>query len=439
MIRQIIKKIIVSILLWEAKLVISKYKPRVIAITGSVGKTSTKDAIYSVLSNFYFIRKSTKSFNSEIGVPLAILGCPNAWNDPIAWLKNILEGLLLICLPNRYPEWLVLEVGVDKPGDMDLITSWLKPDVVVVTRLSKVPVHVEFFPSPEAVFHEKGKLVRAVKPDGVVILNADDEDVIAFRNLTSSKTMLFSAGGSSGGLIGPDLNASDYSVFYETEDDVEVPAGIRFSVRFGDKSVPVEIRGSLGAHYINTGLAALLVGLSQGLDLDKLAVALSQVDRAPGRMKILSGTKKTTLIDDSYNSSPVALSAALDALAAVKTKRRIAVLGDMLELGKYSVDEHKKAGAHAAKCAQMLVTVGVRARSFAEGALENGMKEAKITRCEDSRNAAEFLKNTVKKGDVILIKGSQSMRMERVTAALLSEPHKAGRLLVRQEDEWLKR
>ncbi len=439
MFKKIIKKIITAIILLEARLVLKKYKPKIVAVTGSVGKTSTKDAIYTVLSKFYFIRKSSKSFNSEIGVPLTILGCANAWSSPSKWLKNIFEGLALIILPNKYPEWLVLEVGVDKPGDMDFITSWLKSDVVVVTRLSKIPVHVEFFPSVQSVFEEKGKLVKAVKPNGVVILNADDEDVLAYKNITSANTILFSTQGHA------DLVASEYSVIYEGEvatsssTNNERPTGIRFRLDHSGQSLHINIKNSLGYQHIQTCLAALSVGLSQNLDLNKLVEALSQYDTPPGRMKLIDGLKHTTIIDDTYNSSPIALSLALETLGFVQGKRKIAVLGDMLELGKYSTEEHKKAGARVAEHADLLVTVGIRARFIAEGALEAGMKEKKIVRFEDSIKAGDYLSKIIKRGDIILVKGSQSMRMERAVKMMMAEPNKAHEFLVRQEEDWLKR
>jgi UDP-N-acetylmuramoyl-tripeptide--D-alanyl-D-alanine ligase len=433
MLKQILKKIVTHIILAESRVVIKKYKPKIIAITGSVGKTSTKDAIYTALSKFYFIRKSSKSFNSEIGVPLTILGCPNGWNSPTLWMKNILEGLALIFLPNRYPEWLVLEIGVDKPGDMDQITSWLRPDVVILTQLSKVPVHVEFFSSPQAVMEEKGKLIKAVKPDGVVILNADDEDVLDFKNKTSAKTILFSANGNA------DLVASNYSVNYEEKDGVKIPKGATFRLDYNNTSIPITINGSLGKQYIYTSLAALSVGLSQNLNLVELASSLSEHITPPGRMKILSGIKKTTILDDTYNSSPIALSSAIDTLASLEGKRKIAVLGDMMELGKYSTEEHRQAGMRVADECNILVTVGLRARFFAEGAIEGGMKEKMIFKFEDSRQAGEYLKKSLKKGDIVLVKGSQSIRMERVVEAVMAEPELAKELLVRQEDDWLKR
>ena len=117
------KSLVINVLQWEAKLILAKYKPKIVMVTGSVGKTSTKDAIYSVLASKFFVRKSQKSYNSDIGVPLTILNCENAWSDPFLWLLNFLKGLSLIVLPSRYPKWLVLEVGADRPGDIEKLLT----------------------------------------------------------------------------------------------------------------------------------------------------------------------------------------------------------------------------------------------------------------------------------------------------------------------------
>jgi UDP-N-acetylmuramoyl-tripeptide--D-alanyl-D-alanine ligase len=160
------KSVVVRGLTFEARCVLKKYHPRIIAVTGSVGKTSTKDAIFTAISGDVHARKSEKSFNSEIGVPLTILGLANAWSNPFLWFKNLLDGLLLIVFKQEYPEWLVLEVGADRPGDIESVAAWLKPDVAVFTRLPDVPVHVEFFSSPEEVIKEKKFLAYALKAGG---------------------------------------------------------------------------------------------------------------------------------------------------------------------------------------------------------------------------------------------------------------------------------
>lgn len=428
--KEIFKTIIVHILAWQARMVLAKYKPKIVAVTGSVGKTSTKDAIYTVLSHFFHTRKSAKSFNSEIGVPLTILGVPNAWSNPILWLKNIYEGFALILLPNKYPQWLVLEVGVDKPGDMAFITKWLHPDITVVTRLSKVPVHVEFFPSVQDILDEKGKLVEAVKNDGFVVLNVDDEEVMQMKNKAKGRVVTF--GVSEDAMV----KGSEYEITY---DEAGAAVGVSFGVESNNEKATAFVTGSLGEQYAYIGLAAVAVARTQNLPLAKVCKILSALATPPGRMRLLSGIKNTTLIDDTYNSSPVALANALRTLKSVKARRRVAVLGDMLELGKYSTEQHIKAGAVAAACSTLLVTVGLRSKFMRDGAIEAGMKERSIISFSDSRAAGEFLRGALKKGDVVLVKGSQSMRMERVTAALLAEPEKAVDLLVRQESDWQKR
>src|SRR3989304_8554200 len=153
-----LKQILISILKFEAKLILKKYKPKIVAITGSVGKTSTKDAVYASLSKFYYVRKSEKSFNSEIGLPLTILGVPNGWNDPIVWLQNIIEGLELIFTREKYPEWLVLEIGADKPGDIRNAASWIYADIVIIPKIGQTPGHIEFFKSLEKLIEEKASL-----------------------------------------------------------------------------------------------------------------------------------------------------------------------------------------------------------------------------------------------------------------------------------------
>jgi UDP-N-acetylmuramoyl-tripeptide--D-alanyl-D-alanine ligase len=179
--KSLFKKIIVAIITWEARMLIARTRPHIIGITGSVGKTSTKDAVYTVLKQKVRVRKSEKSFNSEIGVPLTILGLPNAWNNPIRWIKNIIDGALVVAFPGNYPEWLVLEIGVDRPGDIARLTTWIKPDIVILTRLPDVPVHVEFFSSPEAVIAEKSQLVDALKSEGIFVFNNDDEAIVKIK------------------------------------------------------------------------------------------------------------------------------------------------------------------------------------------------------------------------------------------------------------------
>ena len=430
--KNIFKKIIAKILEIEASTIIKKYQPKIIAVTGSVGKTSTKDAIYSVISKSFHVRKSEKSFNSDIGVPLTVLGCNNAWNNPIKWLQNIYKGLDLILFRRSYPEWLVLEVGADRPGDIKQITRWLKPDVVVVTKFSKVPVHIEYFKDKNAVVLEKGFLVSALKHDGTLILNSDDEDVFAFKNKTTNKIITYGLEGNT------EVRATNYSI-YSNEETGE-PLGVCFKVEYVGNCLPVKLAGTLGSNNIYSSLAALAVGISLGLNLVEATENLSNHIAPRGRMTLIKGIKNSLIIDDTYNSSPVALTSALETLKSLKIKKKkIAMLGDMMELGKHTAEAHKEAGVLAATACDILVTVGLRSRALAESAIDAGLDEDSVLQFDSSEEAGLYIKNIIGEGDIILVKGSQSTRMEKIVKEIMAEPEQASELLVRQDEEWLRR
>lgn len=433
--KAIFKKVVAALLTFEAKLILRKYKPKVVAITGSVGKTSTKDAIYTVLAPHVYVRKSEKSFNSEIGIPLTILGRPNAWNNPLRWVENLLDGLVLILFRSEYPEWLVLEVGADRPRDISSVAKWLPIDIAVITRLPDVPVHVEFFDSPEEVIEEKASLLRGLKSDGSFIANADDPKVLALRDNVPGQSTTF------GFSLGSDVMGSHLSLLSQKEGR-GLPVGISVKVQYEDspEAGELQVLGTMGAQSVLPLLAALSVGRALKFPLAVSLEALSKHTPPPGRMRLIPGLKDSLIIDDTYNASPAATSAALDALLLVgKSNRTIVVLGDMLELGRYSVEQHKEVGKKVAEVAHMLVTVGFRARDIADGALNAGMPESSVFQFEDAGKAGEYLQDILQAGDVILIKGSQSIRMERTVEEIMLEPEKAEELLVRQEEEWRKR
>src|SRR3989339_240599 len=418
------KKIIVFIIQLEAKIVLKKYKPKIVAITGSVGKTTAKDAIFTVLSSAFFVRKSEKSFNSEIGVPLSILGCPNGGNNIFIWLKNIFEGLALILFKNHYPKWLVLEVGADHPNDIEDIAKWLKPDIAVITRFAEIPVHVEYFDSPDAVIQEKKKLVRYLKEDGYIILNYDDKDVLKIKEENDQKTITYGLENDEADIWGSN-NQFSYKEGKVT--------GMVFKANSKGTSVPVNMTGVIGVQHIYPALAAIAVGISQGLNLVSMSQALSEDHLAqPGRMNLIEGIKNSIIIDDSYNSSPLAVEWALKMLGEVEAERKIAVLGDMMELGEYATEEHKKAGKIVAGICDILLVVGLRAKDIAEGAHKSGMNKKNIFEFDDSQKAGAFLQNLIKEKDLILVKGSRwATRMEFVVEEVMAHPEKADELLVR--------
>lgn len=437
--KKLFKKIIIGILTFEAKVALKRFNPKIVAVTGSVGKTSTKDAIYTIFSKLTLARKSEKSFNSEIGVPLTILGLKNAWNNPFLWLINIIHGFLICLLPKTYknfPDWLILEVGADHPGDIENLTKWLHPDIAVINKIGSLPVHVEFFGSTEKVIKEKAFLAKALKKGGTLVSYADDEQVMKIAENISHPKNLVTFGFSEKS----DVLASHYSIVYKKINDLLIPSGISFKVNFGPNSVPVIIEGALGKSHTYPMLAAVAVTIAVKFNIASVGEVLREHKTPPGRMRIINGLKNSIIIDDTYNSSPAALLEALNTLREIDAPgRKIAVLGDMLELGSYSFDAHHNAGKEASKVCDILCVVGVQGRIIAEGALEEGMDENKIFEYDDSKEAGNELQNIIQKGDIILIKGSQGIRMEKIVENIMNEPERAEELLVRQDKEWKKK
>ena len=429
------KKTIAYALQIESRLVLWKYKPKVVAITGSIGKTSTKDAVYAVLSGISYVRKSEKSYNSEIGLPLTILGISNGWNDPFLWFFNILKGLWLFIWPHKYPKWLVLEVGIGKPGDMRRTALWLKTDVVIVTMIGETPAHIEFFDSHKNLVEEKSRLIKTLKKDGLLVLNNDDAEVSEMKNKTKNCVKTF------GFKEDSDIKASSNSILYT---DANIPEGLVFRIDEAGSSLPVVVEGVFGKNHVYAALGALALSSALKLNMLDAINRLKNYNVPPGRMRLLKGINDSFILDDTYNSSPFASRSALETLGEVKTfGREIAVLGDMLELGRHTEEAHKNIGKIVKENLNgekdVLVVVGPRAEKIKEGAIEAGMKIKNIFEFLDSQEAGEFLKTFVQKNDFILIKGSQGMRMERAVEAILLDQKNKSILLVRQDEEWKKK
>lgn len=435
--KKILKNFLVGILRAEAKLALKKHSPQIIAVTGSVGKTSTKDAVASALSKEFKVRKSEKSFNSEIGIPLTILGLPNPWSNPFKWIAILTKGLFK-ALSSNYPELLVLEVGADQPKDISSLSSWLKADIVVFTQFADVPVHISNFSSREAMLEEKLSLLDTLKEKGVVVVNADDEKFAsAIEKKIKAENKDFTM--TTYALL-PPANTIGSNINFIQNESGDI-AGFTFKIENEGNVFPLEITEVVGDHHIYPSLAGFVVGNTLGINPVKILQGLNETKRQPGRMRLLEGIKKSIIIDDTYNSSPVAVLRALDTLHRIPVRgKKVAVLGDMLELGDHSEEEHKKMGQQAAQFIDLLVTVGQFARHTAEGALLAGMNESQILQFESSQKAGKYLEPLIGEGDVILIKGSQgNLRMERAVLEIMAHPERKEELLVRQEKEWLGR
>ncbi len=430
--KYIFKIIITSILKLQARLVLWKYKPTIIAVTGSVGKTTTKDAIYELLQVSHYVRRSEKSYNSEIGIPLTILGCKSGWGSARVWFKNILEGFALFFFTNHYPKVLVLEVGADRPGDIKNVAKWIKPDVVVITRVPKVPAHIEFFPTPEDIVREKASLISALKPNGLLVLNADDTIVLAMEKEFSGA---FTTYGTTEGSV---VRGSNRQIAY---DERRVARGLAFKVENQGNTIPVQIDGIVGSAYMSSVLAAIAVAAYFKVNIVRNVLAFRDYHGTPGRLRLIQGMHGSTIIDDTYNASPVAMEVALEALKDIKPAggRRVAVLGDMLELGQYGTRERKRIGVLAGEVADLVVLVGESTDEVLAGIENTSLNEKHIQKFADSKEAGKYLAGILEEGDVVLVKGSQGARMERTILEIMQSPEYRRELLVRQEDEWMNR
>lgn len=428
------KKIIVVILLCEAKTLLFFRKPKIIAVVGSVGKTSTKDAIYSALRDSVSVRKNKKSMNSEFGVPLTILNLESAWSSPLGWIINVLRGVLAIVSFKKYPNYLVLEVGTDMPGDMKKTAAWLKPDIVVITSLPELPVHVAHFKDPEALRKEDASIVHYMKKDAVLVLNADDAYAYALKAVAKKKTITFGVTSEVA-----DVRISNYHPVY-TETAPQLPTGISFKIAHQGATLPLNLEGILGVQHVYACAAAYAVASVFEIPELEILQGLRAHTTAPGRMKLLDGMNGSCIVDDSYNASPLAVEKAVLMVSELASdKKKIAVLGDMLELGTYSKKAHTEIGALLADATFTHVfTYGDEAAHITKE-IHRQRATAITTQHVDSHpEIIEALQSLITAGDIVLIKGSQGSRMEKVITPLLRNAQDSNKL-VRQEEVWSKK
>jgi UDP-N-acetylmuramoyl-tripeptide--D-alanyl-D-alanine ligase len=420
----------VKLLGWLAQAVIRKYRPLVIAITGSVGKTSTKDAIYTVLASNGSVRKTAKNYNNELGVPLTVLGLEAPGRNPLAWLYAVAHGLELLLTEKTYPKVLVLEMGADKVGDIAYLTRMTEPHIGILTGIGAS--HLEKFGSVENIVKEKTSIISCLRADGLAIVSLDDPIAATVTGKTKARLVTY------GCTEHADVSAQDIHLT-----EKEGVYGLAFKVHYNGSIVPMFIPQLIGRHQLSALLAAIVVGINRSINLLTIGERLQQWRPTPGRMHLVSGRKQTYLIDDTYNAAPQSAKAALSTLAelgALRQAATYAILGDMLELGDYMQAGHEEVG-HAVFQQEItyLITVGSLAQHIALGAKTAGMDSSHIMSFKTTAEAIAWLETHLEQGSTVLIKGSQGARMEKVTKALMADQSQAGELLVRQTEEWLRK
>lgn len=425
------RKIIHTLLIRKAKRLIQKHQPMIIGVTGSVGKTSTRDAIAALLATTFDVAKNFENYNNEFGLPLTILQKKSPGRSVMGWLD------VLFYRPQLVPNLFVLEYGVDRPGNIKMLCAIAKPRMAFLTGLS--PVHAENFSSFNALIDEKIQLLESVAKEGIVFLNADDPLVMEQRSRVAARVVTY------GFFDAADVRALHVSV--KTREDFSFEPGEHFCETHVEVQLPEHdgfeftLTNTLGRATIRAVLAGIAVAKQLGVPNDHIIKQISEIPKQPGRMNPIAGIKGSLIIDSSYNAAPASMQEALDVLRFFSPRdeaRRIAVLGNMAELGSYAEQEHRAIGKRAAEISvDLLVTVGELARDIARGAMDAGFDEAHMQHFHTSLEAGRYLDAQVKKGDIVLVKGSQSMRMEKAVKDIMAEPLRAKELLVRQYGNWL--
>jgi UDP-N-acetylmuramoyl-tripeptide--D-alanyl-D-alanine ligase len=424
------KKIIYleKLLRFMAKAVLWKYRPTIVGITGSVGKSSAKEAVFKALSSKFKVRKNEKNYNNEIGLPLTIIGSESGNGSIWGWVRIFFKWLGVVIFPGKYPEILILEMGVDRPGDMGYLLSFLNPAIGIITNISGS--HLEFFKSIENILKEKGRLVKNLPEDGLAILNSDDEKLFAFKDGLKVPAILFGLENNA------EIKASDVSFNFNNFQ----PQGISFKLNFKGKIVPIRLPSVLAPHLVYAALSAVAVGIFFKINLVDIASALENFVPPLGRMNLIDGVNKSYVIDDTYNSSPASTLAALDVMKNLKALRKIAALGDMLELGENSESGHREVLTHALESGITIFFVsGDRMKKAAFELEKEGKLSGKVFYFDDPEFLGSELKKGLREGDLVLVKGSQGMRMEKAVFEIMADQKNAEELLCRQSKDWRKK
>jgi UDP-N-acetylmuramoyl-tripeptide--D-alanyl-D-alanine ligase len=408
------KKIMMKVLAFWAKAIIRKYHPKVIGITGSVGKTSTKEVTAFVLAHKFRVRASIKNYNNEFGLPFSIIGVESPGKNIWGWIQVFwkIKKLLLIRDKN-YPEILILEMGVDREGDMDYLLSIVKPDIGVLTNVSQS--HLEYFGSLEKIKKEKAKLIKNLNKDGLAILNFDNKNLQDLPREIKSKCWLYGLG------EGVDFLAKDVSLTLPADLLSGEFYGINFKLEHQGSVLPIILPGAISYPAVHSSLVALAIGLYLNLNLIEIKKYLQEIPSVSGRMEILPGIKETIIINDAYNSSPESALSALRTMEEIKLSRgrKIAVLGDMLELGAYSEEGHRAVGKRVAEVGiDLLITIGPKSLLLSKSALSAGLPEENIFEFDQVEESLEFIKDKVRPGDLVLIKASRGIKLDKIIQEL---------------------
>lgn len=352
----------------------SKFSIPFVGITGSVGKTSTKDMIASVLKQKYNVLKTDGNFNNEIGLPLTVFNL------------------------DSFHETAILEMGMSGFGEISHLTYIVKPDIAIITNIGIS--HIEKLGSRQNILKAKMEILEGLNENGLLILNGDDKLLYGLKDLLKVRIVYY------GMEEGLDFQAFNISTAGEK--------GTCFEITLKNTDYKIHIP-TPGVHNVYNALAAIATGIEMKISMDKIIQGIAEFTSSKMRMNIITG-REIKIINDAYNASPQSMEAAISVLKDIGgNNRRIAILGDMLEMGEWAYKAHLDIGKFAvSKGIDYILTVGVNGKNIGEGAIEAGAKTSTIFSFNNNSELNIFLNSFINKGDVVLVKGSRGMKMEEI-------------------------
>lgn len=398
----------------QAEYLLQKFQPMVVGVTGSVGKTITKEAIFTVLSQKQETRRNQGNYNNEIGVPLSVIGLKKP-EGVVDWLGFLTKLEKKVKEQKNFPAYLVLEMGAEQRGDIKKLCQLIKPTIGVVTTVGYS--HLEYFKTLNNLIKEKRTLVEFLPKNGWAVLNFDDPGVLKMKTKTKAKILTY------GLKDGADVKAANVSFDF---------AGTSFKLIYKGSVIPVRLN-NLGYSYVKASLAAVAVGLAVGMDIIDIVDSLAKMAKVPGRMNIVEGEKGMIILDDAYNaSSPVAMFSAFDTIRSMRIKnRKMAILGSMWELGKEEEKGHVAVGKMAGNIFDELVLVEKNAALYLKGVMQSRMPREKVHVFATTDDMLAQINGLIRSGDFIFVKGSRSKNhLEKVVKLLMKEKTQAEKFLV---------
>jgi len=414
------KKIIRLLLEKRVRTYLKKHQPILVLVVGSVGKTSTKQAIATVLNEKYHVRAHAGNYNTHFSVPTAIMGVEYP-EDPrsISQWWSVLRAMKLRIRQKKDVDVIVQELGTDSPGDLAQFGRYLTADVAVVTAVSEE--HMEFFETLDAVAREELSIAQFAR---LTVVNRDDvsEDFAKYADTQTIDT--YGLG-----------EKAEYKLVVEPASPIDGRIGKLFTPEWGEVPVTLQL---IGDHSLKSAVAAACVGAKLGLTSQHVAVGIGKIKPTSGRMQLLRGLENSTIIDDTYNASPLAVEAALKTLVDVEAPQRIAILGSMNELGAMSPQAHEKVGMNCDPSKiEWIVTIGDDAEKYlAPAALKKGCQ---VKSFKDPYRAGGFVHSILKPGAVVLAKGSQNGVFAEEAVKVLLHSTEDEEKLVRQSPYWLQK